>query len=560
LKLFLKCDIVITCGFQGFDGLVKSPDLSEPVSGSHSSLILLDAEPSMTFSLFFDFLRIHQGLRNMIIFTHHTGEPHGILGAQAAATFLQRKLSIPSIVVGIERAFSKEQLFRFIDEYYAGKWSPAGKSTSSIQGSCGATSRSKNRACTPKWLPSSSHYTEAGVTARRRDYLLPGEKVVAFSHLCGRIDIIELIQEIKQKGFITILGGPQARKDYDGEPNIDSYPHRFKGLKSVIDIAFQGPVDGFRSEYLSLSDRVHEHPWAKNIFLEVDWSNIYTFSDTLKKLEVQLGQVLNAIGCPYASKLQTIILPPPVNLRERGIPDLEARSEGCIFCDISKDKGYHGSIERDRIITQILGLPEIDGRKIPFELIDEYPIRSLGKLLEDTEKEEIKLSQINLVCRVDDINAHASDLVEILSLARRQDVKIMFASIGFESFCDQLLQYFCKGITMADIVKCVKTLRRLKDRFGSHFLYRRDEGANHGFIRPTPWDDSGILQEIDTNIFLHRFYEDILPEHSTPLIIHHASYLGDWIRQIESMADITFSRDGTWIEWWNPSPRGNNLF
>jgi hypothetical protein len=40
--------------------------------------------------------------------------------------------------------------------------------------------------------------------------------------------------------------------------------------------------------------------------------------------------------------------------------------------------------------------------------------------------------------------------------------------------------------------------------------------------------------EIDRNIFLHRFYEDILPEYSTPLIIHHASYLGDWIRQIES--------------------------
>jgi hypothetical protein len=59
--------------------------------------------------------------------------------------------------------------------------------------------------------------------------------------------------------------------------------------------------------------------------------------------------------------------------------------------------------------------------------------------------------------------------------------------------------------------------------------------------------------EVDRNIFLHRFFEDILPEHSTPLIIHHASYLGDWIRQIESTTGITFSREGTWIEWWNPS-------
>jgi hypothetical protein len=436
----------------------------------------------------------------MIIFTHHTGEPHGILGAQVAATFLQRKLSVPSIVVGIQREFSKERLHRFIDEYYAA-----------------------------------------------------GERVVAFSHLCGRKDLIELAKELKQRGFVPFLGGPQVRQDYNGEPEVDSYPHRFRGLKSIFDLAFHGPVDGLRPEHLGLKGSVIEHPWTRDIYLEVDWSNIYTFSDGLKKLDVRLGQVLNAVGCPYAKKAQAVTLPPPVNLREKGIPELEVQSEGCIFCDVSKDKGYHGMVDRDKVITQIAGLPEIDGRKIPFELIDEYPIRSLGKLLEETQRHKIKLSQINLVCRVDDINAHASELADILLAAEGHDIRIMFASIGFESFSDRLLRYFCKGVALSDIVKCVATLRSLKDRFGRHFLYRRDEGANHGFIRPTPWDDSETLQEIDGNIFLHRFFEDILPEHSTPLIIHHASHLGDWIRQIESMTDTTFSREGTWIEWWNPS-------
>ncbi len=436
----------------------------------------------------------------MIIFTHHTGEPHAILGAQVAATFFDRKLSIPSIVVGIERGFSMGPLLRFVDEYYAEK-----------------------------------------------------QKIAAFSHLCGRKDLLKLIHELKQKGFITILGGPQARQDYVGETDTDVYPHRFSGLKSIADIAVHGPVDGLRSELLGVRDRLLEYPWTNNLFLEVDWSNIYTFSDTLRKLDVKMGQVLNAIGCAYACKPQTIILPPPTDLRERGIPEVQVRSEGCIFCDVSRDKGYHGAVGHDRLMNQITGLPEADGRKIPFELIDEYPVRSLGKLLEDADRHSVKLSQVNLVCRVDDINAHASDLAEILSLARSQDIKIMFSSIGFESFSDRLLQYFCKGITVEDIVKCVETLRRLKDRYGSNFLYRRDEGANHGFIRPTPWDDAETMQETDRNIFLLRLYEDILPEHSTPLIIHHASYLGDWIRQMESITGITFSREGTWIEWWNPS-------
>ena len=158
---------------------------------------------------------------------------------------------------------------------------------------------------------------------------------------------MELARELKQKGFVTILGGPQARQDYHGEPDADSHPHRFTGLKSMIDIAFQGPVDCLRSEHLERKGALVECPWTKNLFLDVDWSNIYTFSDTLKKLDVQLGQVLNAVGCAYAGKPQTITLPPPTHLRERGIPELEVRSEGCIFCDVSRDKGYHGSVERD---------------------------------------------------------------------------------------------------------------------------------------------------------------------------------------------------------------------
>ena len=435
----------------------------------------------------------------MIIFTHHTGEPHGLMGAQVAATFFQQNLSIPSIVVGIERDFSKDQLRRFIEEYYTEK-----------------------------------------------------ERQVAFSHLCGRKDIIRLAQELRQEGFLTILGGPQARQDYHGEPEADAYGQRFRGLKPIVDLAFQGPVDGVQAEHLDMNSGFHEHPWTKNLFLEVDWSNIHTFSDTLKKLEVRLGQVLNAVGCPYAKNAQGVTLPPPTNLRKMGVPEFEVETEGCIFCDVSRDKGYHGTLDCQKVISQIAALPEIDGRKIPFELIDEYPIRSLSKLLDETRKHGIKLWQINLVCRVDDINAHAPDLVDILSLAKRLDVRIMFASIGFESFSDRLLQYFCKGITVKDIVKCVETLRGLRDRFGNHFLYRRDEGANHGFIRPTPWDDSETVMEVDRNIFLHRFFDDILPERSTPLIIHHASHLGDWIRRIEFTTGITFGRKGTWIEWWNP--------
>jgi len=49
---------------------------------------------------------------------------------------------------------------------------------------------------------------------------------------------------------------------------------------------------------------------------------------------------------------------------------------------------------------------------------------------------------------------------------------------------------------------------------------------------------------------MYQLAMDILPNHSTPLIIHHASGLADWIRQIEIKENIQFERVGTTIGWW----------
>jgi hypothetical protein len=48
---------------------------------------------------------------------------------------------------------------------------------------------------------------------------------------------------------------------------------------------------------------------------------------------------------------------------------------------------------------------------------------------------------------------------------------------------------------------------------------------------------------------------DILPEHSVPLIIHHASALGDWAREIEKREDVQFKREGSTIGWWQVGER-----
>ncbi len=133
----------------------------------------------------------------MILITHHTGEPHGLLGVQVAATYLTKKLARPSMVVGVERQFSTERLLDFIEDYYQGK-----------------------------------------------------KRVIGFSHLCGRKDLIAVIGAARSRGYFTILGGPQAKVDFYGEAGAATRPHRFQGLQNTIDLAIQGPVDALKEQDL----------------------------------------------------------------------------------------------------------------------------------------------------------------------------------------------------------------------------------------------------------------------------------------------------------------------
>jgi hypothetical protein len=55
---------------------------------------------------------------------------------------------------------------------------------------------------------------------------------------------------------------------------------------------------------------------------------------------------------------------------------------------------------------------------------------------------------------------------------------------------------------------------------------------------------------------LYGLPNDILPRHSIPLIIHHASGLGAWIREIEQREGIRYKRSGSIICWWG-EPAGN---
>jgi len=293
--------------------------------------------------------------------------------------------------------------------------------------------------------------------------------------------------------------------------------------------------------------------WNEDYLGKVRWDNIYlTTEDGIAPLNVETGQVLQHIGCPHAVRTTPTEIDYPVSLTGRQGRSIKLFLKGCSFCDVAADKGFHGKLTQEVVVSQIRCLPETpNGRKIPFELINENPLPILPDLLRAVSQLGIDLSQINLTLRADWFISGVQHLEEALVVARERGVYMLLSSIGFESFDDTILHNLNKGLSVEKNIKAIRLIRQLKEEYPHQLGYSTREGANHGFIHPTPWDTKESAAAIQKKIYLYGLQNDILPPHSTPLIIHHASGLGDWIREIERREGIWFKRCGSIIGWWD---------
>jgi hypothetical protein len=92
--------------------------------------------------------------------------------------------------------------------------------------------------------------------------------------------------------------------------------------------------------------------------------------------------VLQQIGCPHAARAREAEIDYPASIRPGQGKRIKLSMRGCSFCDVAADKGFTGRLDMESVLGQIRCLPEgSDGRKIPFELINEYPLPGLADLL-----------------------------------------------------------------------------------------------------------------------------------------------------------------------------------
>lgn len=464
-------------------------------------------------------LESRSGKKMAIIASFFKDETYGLLGPQMAATVIQDNTPYDCIVIAVAREDDKASIKKALADYF-GKERP----------------------------------------------------IIGFSALSGREDLFSLAQELRKEGAITLLAGPQANVDFIGEQGWQNHPHRFKGLSANFNFGLHGPaeqvipllnnLDGNdRSEipgllYVDQDGTVIQNSpkdWDEKYLRKVRWDNIYILTkDRIAPINISTGQVLQHIGCPYAARTSETEIDYPVSISDRQAERIKLELRGCSFCDVAADKGFHGRLDTETVISQIRCLPQAqDGRKIPFELINENPLPNLPDLMSEVNIQGIGLSQVNLTLRADWFISGFQHLREALRVAGELGIYVLLSSIGFESFDDAILRNLNKGLSVEQNLHAIRLIRQLKEEFPYQMGYSSKEGAIHGLIHPTAWDTKEISARIQKTIYLYGLQNDILPPHSTPLIIHHASGLGDWIREIEHREELWFKRFDSIIGWWD---------
>ena len=459
-----------------------------------------------------------QKKRMVIIASYFEGETYGLLGPQMAATVIQENTPYECIVITVTREDDKNILKKILNDYFGAE------------------------------MP-----------------------LVSFSALSGRDDLFIFAKELKEDGAFTLLAGPQADVDYLGERGWQEHPYRFRGLSRHFTFSMHGPAEqvihflqdnecgGWQDTpgllYKNQNGEIVQNPkkfWEEKFLRKVRWDNIYTIGkDGLIPLKITTGQVLQHIGCPHAARERMAEIGYPASVPGKNGRKIKVLLKGCSFCDVAVDKGFYGALDMETVMSQIHCLPETsDGRKIPFELINENPLPGLPSLLTEIRARGIRPSQINLILRADWFVTGEKHLRKALSLAGDMGIYILLSSVGFESFDDRIIRNLNKGLTVDTNLRAIRLMRQLKEEFPKEWGYARDDGAIHGFIHPTPWDTHEISASIQKTLGAYALPSDILPSHSTPLIIHHASGLGDWTREVERKEKVLYKRLGSIIGWW----------
>jgi len=200
-------------------------------------------------------------------------------------------------------------------------------------------------------------------------------------------------------------------------------------------------------------------------------------------------------GCPYARATKDEAHYAGLDLDQPGLSRL-----GCAFCQAGGDYQKRADAE---VIGELLDQAFALGRAFPDArervLIDQMPIRYLAPLLEEAHARGLSPGRWLFAARPDTFVRERERLEGAVLVAERTGQALDLYLSGFESFSDTELARYNKGVTRADLLGSIASMRSLAAAHPTAFTYARARG--HSLILWSPWTGLG---DLDANVETFR--------------------------------------------------------
>jgi hypothetical protein len=334
------------------------------------------------------------------------------------------------------------------------------------------------------------------------------ELIQAFPHipiLVGGVNSIALFLHTKTP-FAVLGPGRRAIREF----MVEFFGQ--KDFTKVTNLFFkQGEEIGYSglTEHWELAEELF--PYKPHL----KWD--YLGPERSESADTEAVSIIAGTGCPYSravkSTMQQDVVEPVRRLGYRVSEKAKVRLEenfnrkdhGCSFCvfQLQEHRSYSVAKTTEILLKQAEHLWEAHGTSA-FHIQTENPFPFLNTFLLQALAGGIALDYVSIRTRPDFLLKQKDALLKALDLARQHDFHFSIEEVGFESFVDEELMRFDKGVSAATNLKALEMLRKLKKEYGSTLSVH----VGHGMILFHPWTTLASLSE---NLRVMAEYSDVFP-------------------------------------------------
>jgi hypothetical protein len=243
----------------------------------------------------------------------------------------------------------------------------------------------------------------------------------------------------------------------------------------------------------------------------------YVGPERSSNADTQAVSIIAGTGCPYSRAVNAVAkqdiggqirrLGYKVSKKAEGRLEeiFNQKDHGCSFCvfQLQEHRAHTVSRTTEILLRQAQHLWETHNTSA-FHIQTENPFPFLNRFLLQALAQEIPLDFVSIRTRPDTLLQKKAALSKALELAKEHGFHFSIEEVGFESFVDEELQRFDKGVDGATNLKAVEMLRKVKREYGDTLSVH----VGHGMILFHPWT---TLDSLSRNLKVMAEYNDVFP-------------------------------------------------